>query len=85
MDSLRADMSFGWRQLWKRKVITLAAVVSLGLAMGSCVAILDCKTRSRFPSFGISIPLPGMFAPELVTRHLGLGTNGASPWSARTL
>ena len=38
MDSLRADVSFGWRQLWKRKVTTLAAVVSLALGIGSCVA-----------------------------------------------
>lgn len=38
MYSLLADVTFGWRQLWKRKVTTLAAVVSLGLAIGSCVA-----------------------------------------------
>ncbi len=38
MDSLRADVVFGWRQLWKRKVTTTAAVLSLGLAIGSCVA-----------------------------------------------
>lgn len=38
IDSLLADVSFGWRQLQKRKVTTLAAVVSLGLAIGSCVA-----------------------------------------------
>jgi len=38
MDSLRADVVFGWRQLWKRKVTAAAAVLSLGLAIGSCVA-----------------------------------------------
>jgi len=38
MDSLQADVSFGWRQLWKRKVTTLAAVVSLALGIGSCMA-----------------------------------------------
>jgi len=37
MDSLLADATFGWRQLWKRKVMTLAAVASLGLAICSCV------------------------------------------------
>jgi putative ABC transport system permease protein len=38
LDSLAADVSFGWRQLCKRKMTTLAAVVSLGLAIGSCTA-----------------------------------------------
>ncbi|MFZ0747347.1 MAG: ABC transporter permease [Terracidiphilus sp.] len=38
MDSLRADVNFGWRQLWKRKVTTLAAVISLALGIGSCMA-----------------------------------------------
>jgi len=37
-ERLRADVVFGWRQLMKRKVTTAAAVLSLGLAMGSCVA-----------------------------------------------
>ncbi len=37
-ESLIADVRFGWRQLMKRKVTTAAAVLSLGLAMGSCVA-----------------------------------------------
>jgi putative ABC transport system permease protein len=37
-ESLEADVRFGWRQLMKRKVTTTAAVLSLGLAMGSCVA-----------------------------------------------
>jgi putative ABC transport system permease protein len=38
VQSLAADVRFGWRQLRKRKVTTAAAVLSLGLAMGSCVA-----------------------------------------------
>ena len=38
LESLAADVRFGWRQLMKRKVTTAAAVLSLGLAMGSCVA-----------------------------------------------
>jgi predicted permease len=35
---LATDVRFGWRQLMKRKVTTAAALLSLGLAMGSCVA-----------------------------------------------
>jgi hypothetical protein len=38
MHSLFADVRFGLRQLWKRKMMTLAATVSLGLAIGSCLA-----------------------------------------------
>ena len=37
-ERLRADLRFGWRQLKKRKVTTTAAVLSLGLAIGSCMA-----------------------------------------------
>ena len=38
LDSLRADAVFGWRQLLKRKVTSLAAILSLGLAIGACTA-----------------------------------------------
>jgi putative ABC transport system permease protein len=38
LDSLRADAVFGWRQLNKHKVTSVAAVLSLGLAIGACVA-----------------------------------------------
>ena len=35
--SLVADVKFGWRQLWRNKVASLAAVLSLALGIGSCV------------------------------------------------
>jgi predicted permease len=38
LDSLRADVVFGWRQLKKRKVTSAAAILSLGLAIGACTA-----------------------------------------------
>jgi putative ABC transport system permease protein len=38
LDALRADAVFGWRQLAKTKVTTLAAVLSLALAIGACTA-----------------------------------------------
>jgi predicted permease len=38
LDSLRADVAFGWRQLVKRKVTTGAAVLSLALGIGACTA-----------------------------------------------
>jgi predicted permease len=38
LEVLRADIRFGWRQLMKRKVTTAAAVLSLALGIGSCMA-----------------------------------------------
>ncbi len=38
LDSLRADMIFGWRQLMKRKVTSAAAILSLALGIGACTS-----------------------------------------------
>src|SRR4051794_28162161 len=38
LDSLRADVVFGCRQLMKRKVTSAAAILSLALAIGSCTS-----------------------------------------------
>jgi predicted permease len=38
LDSLRADMVFGWRQILKNKTASCAAVLSLGLTIGACAA-----------------------------------------------
>src|SRR5260370_71232 len=38
VESLLADTNFGWRQLYRNKVTSAAAVLSLALGMGSCVA-----------------------------------------------
>jgi len=38
LDSLRSDAIFGLRQLRKNKITSIAAVLSLGLAVGSCMA-----------------------------------------------
>jgi putative ABC transport system permease protein len=38
LEILWTDVRFGWRQLMKRKVTTAAAVLSLALGIGSCVA-----------------------------------------------
>jgi predicted permease len=38
LSSLRADVIFGWRQWTKRKVVTAAAVASLALSTGGCIA-----------------------------------------------
>src|SRR5215469_8919299 len=38
LDSLRADVIFGWRQIMKRKVSSAAAILSLALAIGACTS-----------------------------------------------
>src|SRR5229473_3724243 len=38
LDSLRADVVFGWRRLRKSKVTSAAAILSLGLAIGACTS-----------------------------------------------
>src|SRR5271157_3233541 len=36
LESLRADAIFGWRQLKKNKVTSVAAILSLALGIGAC-------------------------------------------------
>jgi predicted permease len=38
LDSLRADAVFGWRQIFKRKITSAAAILSLALAIGACTS-----------------------------------------------
>ena len=38
LDSLRADIIFGWRQLKRNKVTSIAAILSLALATGACTS-----------------------------------------------
>lgn len=38
LEALRADAVFGWRQLSKTKVTSLAAILSLALAIGACTS-----------------------------------------------
>src|SRR4030088_734062 len=38
LDSLRADVIFGWRQIKKKKVTSAAAILSLALAIGACTS-----------------------------------------------
>ncbi|HEY6274275.1 MAG TPA: ABC transporter permease, partial [Terriglobales bacterium] len=38
LESLFADISFGWRQLRRNRLTSVAAVLSLALGIGSCVA-----------------------------------------------
>src|SRR5260370_9716267 len=52
LDSVRADAVFGWRQLMKRKVTSLAAVLSLALAIGastSAFRLMHCLLPRPLP------------------------------------
>jgi predicted permease len=39
LDSLRADAVYGWRQLAKKKLVSAAAILSLGLGIGACTSV----------------------------------------------
>lgn len=39
LDALRADVTFGWRQLMKKKTVTGAAILSLALGMGATTSV----------------------------------------------
>jgi predicted permease len=69
LDSLRSDAVFGWRQLKKRKATSAAAVLSLGLAIGSCAAAF------RLVDALLWRPLPVANPSRL---HL-IGRNGIDP------
>jgi len=52
LDSLRADVVFGWRQLTKRKLTSAAAILSLALAIGACTSafrIIDALLLRPLP------------------------------------
>jgi putative ABC transport system permease protein len=65
LDSLRSDTIFGLRQLRKNKITSLAAVLSLALAIGSCMAAFRLIDAVLFR------PLPVTNADRLyeVSRH----------------
>jgi len=57
LESLLSDSSFGWRQLCRNKVTSAAAVLSLALGIGSCVAafrLIDALLWRPLPISGSS-------------------------------
>jgi predicted permease len=66
LDSLGADATLGWRRLRKSKVTSAAAILSLALALGSCVAAF------RLIDALLLRPLPIAHADRLY----GLARNG---------
>ena len=57
LESLLADVSFGWRQLRRNRLTSVAAVLSLALGVGSCVAafrLIDALLWRPLPISGSS-------------------------------
>jgi putative ABC transport system permease protein len=72
IDSLRADLIFGWRQLCKRPATSIAAVLSLALAMGSSTSVF------RLVDALLLRPLPIQNADRLYAMVLhGVGPDGS--------
>ena len=71
LDALRADVIFGWRQLKRNKVTSLAAILSLALAIGSCTSAF------RLIDALLLRPLPVAHAERLYAlSRQGIGFNG---------
>lgn len=71
LDSLRADVAFGWRQLVKSKVTSAAAILSLGLAVGAGMSAF------RLVDAVLLRPLP-IDHPERLYSLVKQGTNPAN-------
>jgi len=57
LESVLYDFRFGWRQLWRNKIVSAAAVLSLALGIGSCVAafrLIDALLWRPLPVSGAS-------------------------------
>lgn len=71
LDSLRADVIFGWRQLKRNKVTSAAAILSLALATGACTAafrLIEALFLRPLP-----VAQPGLL---YVLSRTGFGTDG---------
>ena len=71
LDTLRADVIFGWRQLKRHKVTSLAAILSLALAIGACTSAF------RLIDALLLRPLPVAHADRLYAlSRQGIGFDG---------
>lgn len=72
LDSLRADLVFGWRQLAKKPATSAAVILSLALAIGSCTSVF------RLIDAILLRPLPVKNAGHLFVMVLhGTGPDGS--------
>lgn len=72
LESLRADLVFGWRQLAKRRATSAAAVLSLALGIGACTSAF------RLVDALLLRPMPVAHANRLYAMVLsGMGPDGS--------
>ncbi|HEX4750312.1 MAG TPA: ABC transporter permease [Bryobacteraceae bacterium] len=72
LDSVRADLLFGWRQLAKKPATSAAVILSLALAIGSCTSVF------RLIDALLLRPLPVKDADRLYVMVLhGVGPDGS--------
>ncbi len=78
LESLRADIVFGWRQLKRNKVTSFAAILSLALAIGACTSAF------RLIDALLLRPLPVAHADRLyVLSRKGMGfDNRPGEWDS---
>jgi predicted permease len=78
LESLRADLLFGWRQLKRNKATSLAAILSLALAIGACTSAF------RLIDALLLRPLPVAHADRLyVLSRKGMGfDNKPGEWDS---
>jgi predicted permease len=78
LESLLADVRFGWRQLRRNKVASAAALLSLALGIGSCVAafrLLDALLWRPLPiansasRYDLSRTMPGLYGRPAEDDH----------------
>jgi len=78
LESILADVRFGWRQLGRNKVTSAAAVVSLALGIGSCVAafrLIDSLLWRPLPIanasnlYGVSRQMTGLYGTPVEDGH----------------
>ncbi len=84
LDSLRADVVFGGRQLMKKKATSAVAILSLGLAIGACTSALSmrcCCVRCRWHTRIGCIRYTAKGQVSTASRRLSTG--GRIPHSSR--
>ncbi|HEX4319846.1 MAG TPA: ABC transporter permease [Acidobacteriaceae bacterium] len=78
LESLLADVIFGWRQLKRNKVTSAVAILSLGLAMGACVGAF------RLIDALLWRPLPVAHAEQLYALSRGGMVFNGKPFTDRS-
>jgi putative ABC transport system permease protein len=79
LDSLRGDVVFAWRQLKKNKVTTIAAILSIGLAIGACTAAFRLVDALLFRPLPVDHP-ERLFVLTKEVKHSSQGDMVFDQW-----